>query len=163
MRRDLNSAHGTWSSSLTSSSTYTSLSCLGIHHQQDETVETSPFGMRLTWLLAYQCEQALFDRETQSCTDSRDSLVICGIYYVLWIYVVPKLRGYRIRQRALILDNGAVSHSLIKVPVAELDEWDATHDAVGHAIGEHVGNNGYDGEEGYGGTKGVKNADGDNI
>src|SRR5271168_2284039 len=99
MRRDPNSAHGTCSSYLTSSSTYTSLSCLGIHHQQDETVETSAFGMQLMWLLAYRCKQALFDRETQPCADSRDSLVLCGIYYIFWIYVVPKLRGYRIRQQ----------------------------------------------------------------
>ena len=126
-------------------------------------METSAFGMQLMWLLAYRCKQALFDRETQPCADSRDSLVLCGIYYIFWIYVVPKLRGYRIRQQALILDNGAVSHSLIKVPVTELDEWDATHDAVGHVIGERVENNDYDGEEVYAGTKEAKDVDVDNI
>ena len=53
---------------------------------------------------------------------------------MIWIYVIPKFRGYRIRQEALILDNGAVSHKLVKVPVDELQQWDDTHDAVGHDI-----------------------------
>jgi hypothetical protein len=91
------------------------------------------------------------------------SFVICAIYYILWIYVVPKLRGYRIRQEALILDNGAVSHRLVQVPADKLEEWDATHDAVGHTIGQHVENNGYDGDNGYADTKEVKNIDVEKI
>lgn len=37
----------------------------------------------------------------------------------------------RVRQEVLVLDDGAQSHTLVKVPVAELAEWDATHDPVG--------------------------------
>ncbi|KAH8890353.1 amino acid transporter [Thozetella sp. PMI_491] len=58
-------------------------------------------------------------------------LVGCGVYYFLWIWAVPKLRGYRIRQEVLQLDDGAQSHRLVKVPVEALADWDATHDVVG--------------------------------
>ncbi|KAF6814221.1 high affinity methionine permease [Colletotrichum plurivorum] len=61
-------------------------------------------------------------------------LVGCGVYYWLWIFVVPKARGYRIRQQVLELANGAQSHQLVKVPVVELAEWDATHDHVGRSL-----------------------------
>ncbi|KZL86037.1 high affinity methionine permease [Colletotrichum incanum] len=61
-------------------------------------------------------------------------LVGCGIYYWLWIYAIPKLRGYEIRQQVLELKNGAQSHKLVKVPVAELAEWDTNHDQVGRPL-----------------------------
>jgi len=34
------------------------------------------------------------------------------------------------------LDSGAKTHKLFKVPVAELAEWDATHDAVGRTMND---------------------------
>ncbi|KAL2145695.1 hypothetical protein VTI28DRAFT_6570 [Corynascus sepedonium] len=58
-------------------------------------------------------------------------LIGCGVYYYLWINLIPKFRGYRIRQENIVFEDGAQSHRLIKVPVAEVAEWDATHDAVG--------------------------------
>ncbi|KAK2038070.1 high-affinity methionine permease [Colletotrichum somersetense] len=61
-------------------------------------------------------------------------LVGCGVYYWLWIYAVPKLKGYEIRQQVLELADGAQSHKLIKVPVTKLAEWDATHDQVGRSL-----------------------------
>ncbi|KAK2054985.1 high-affinity methionine permease [Colletotrichum caudatum] len=61
-------------------------------------------------------------------------LVGCGVYYWFWIYAVPKLKGYEIRQQVLDLADGAQSHKLVKVPVAELAEWDATHDQVGRPL-----------------------------
>ncbi|KAJ8110959.1 hypothetical protein OPT61_g6335 [Boeremia exigua] len=63
-------------------------------------------------------------------------LIVCGLYYVGWIYVLPKVRGYRIRQGVITLDSGAKTHKLFKVPVAELAEWDATHDALGHTLND---------------------------
>jgi amino acid transporter len=66
-------------------------------------------------------------------------IIACGIYYVAWIYLIPKARGYRIRQEVLILDDGAQSHSLIKVPVERLVEWDANHDALGRTVREDSG------------------------
>ncbi|KAF9690886.1 hypothetical protein EKO04_010936 [Ascochyta lentis] len=63
-------------------------------------------------------------------------LVVCGLYYVGWIYVIPKVRGYRIRQGLITLDSGARSHKLFKVPIDELAAWDATHDAVGRELAD---------------------------
>ncbi|CZR58395.1 related to methionine transport protein, high affinity [Phialocephala subalpina] len=49
-------------------------------------------------------------------------LVICGIYYAFWIYILPKFKGYRIRQELLVLDDeNAKVHRLVKVPLAELE------------------------------------------
>lgn len=62
------------------------------------------------------------------------SLIVCGLYYVGWIYVIPRVRGYRIRQGVITLDSGAKTHNLIKVPVSELSTWDATHDALGRRV-----------------------------
>ena len=64
------------------------------------------------------------------------SLVVCCLYYVGWVCVIPKARGYRIRQGLITLDNGAKTHRLFKVPVAELTAWDATHDALGRDIND---------------------------
>ncbi|KAL8403543.1 hypothetical protein RB594_008710 [Gaeumannomyces avenae] len=60
-------------------------------------------------------------------------LVVCYLYYYLWLTLLPKWRGYRIRPEILDVDegSGANTHRLIKVPLAELDEWDATHDDAG--------------------------------
>lgn len=62
------------------------------------------------------------------------SLLGCGVYYWLWIYVVPKARGYRIRQQVLELADGAQNHKLVNVPVADLAAWNATHDHVGRPL-----------------------------
>lgn len=39
------------------------------------------------------------------------------------------------RQTVLEFEDGAVSHSLVKVRIQDLDEWDATHDASGKLVG----------------------------
>ncbi|KAL2260309.1 hypothetical protein VTK26DRAFT_5717 [Humicola hyalothermophila] len=62
-------------------------------------------------------------------------IVGCVVYYYLWIWAIPKLRGYRLRQETVTFEDGAQSHRLVKVPVAEVAEWDATHDAVGRPLG----------------------------
>ncbi|EXJ87337.1 hypothetical protein A1O3_04296 [Capronia epimyces CBS 606.96] len=61
-------------------------------------------------------------------------VVLCGLYYVFWIYAIPYWRGYRVRQETLELDGGANTHRLTKVPLAELEEWDRTHDPIGREI-----------------------------
>jgi hypothetical protein len=38
------------------------------------------------------------------------------------------------RQTILEFEDGAVSHSLVKVKIDDLEEWDATHDATGKRI-----------------------------
>ena len=62
-------------------------------------------------------------------------LVGCVVYYWLWVYGIPYIGGYRLRQEVVNLGDGAVSHKLLKIPKAELLEWDASHDAVGRALG----------------------------
>lgn len=59
----------------------------------------------------------------------------CGVYYALWIYVLPKLRKYSVRQIVIVLENGEQTHKIVKVPNVEVAQWDATHDAVGREIG----------------------------
>lgn len=59
------------------------------------------------------------------------SLLACGVYYYLWIHAIPQWRGYRIRHETVLLDGGEVTHRLTKVNVANLAEWDATHNAAG--------------------------------
>lgn len=61
-------------------------------------------------------------------------VLACFAYYVLWVKLIPKWRGYELRQEVLQLESGAQGHQLIKVPIDQVAEWDATHDAVGRAI-----------------------------
>lgn len=67
---------------------------------------------------------------------SSHSILACGAYYVLWIWILPHFGGYRIRHQKLILDGGEVTHKLVKVPLEKLEIWDAEHDAVGAKVGE---------------------------
>ncbi|WVQ78135.1 hypothetical protein IAT38_000216 [Cryptococcus sp. DSM 104549] len=61
-------------------------------------------------------------------------LALCGIYYILWTRIFPKIGGYRLRQGVIELEGGAVSHKLIKVKLADLAKWDAEHDVSGREI-----------------------------
>lgn len=62
-------------------------------------------------------------------------MMAAGIYYVVWMRLVPKWRGYRIRAEiSLVDDNGATTHRLVRVPVAELARWDAEHDETGQTL-----------------------------
>ncbi|EON98435.1 putative high affinity methionine permease protein [Phaeoacremonium minimum UCRPA7] len=85
-------------------------------------------------------------------------LVACGIYYSFWIYIIPKLKGYRVRQEVLFLENGAQSHRIIKVPIEKLPEWDRTHDAVGRLRRRQVGEEGKVSEVGGSEDNSEKNA-----
>ncbi|KAB5523079.1 amino acid permease-domain-containing protein [Coniochaeta sp. 2T2.1] len=64
-------------------------------------------------------------------------IIACGLYYTVWKYVLPRLGGYRLRQEVLVLDNGAQSHQILKVPIEEVASWDATHDAVGRPLRDY--------------------------
>jgi len=59
-------------------------------------------------------------------------MILCGIYYVFWMYLIPIWRKYKIRTEILEIDHdGANTHRLVKVPLNELDQWDAEHDESG--------------------------------
>lgn len=60
-------------------------------------------------------------------------MIVCFLYCALWMWVLPKWRGYRIRPEILdVSDNGANTHRLTKVPLSELAQWDAEHDDAGN-------------------------------
>jgi hypothetical protein len=66
-------------------------------------------------------------------------MVLCGIYYVFWIYIIPKWRGYIIRPEVVEVDsNGANTHRLVRVPALEIEKWDAEHDEAGNLRQRHV-------------------------
>ncbi|KAG6837243.1 hypothetical protein H0H93_012638 [Arthromyces matolae] len=65
-------------------------------------------------------------------------LVISGLAYVLYIHILPKLGGYKIRQLVEKLDDGAMTNRLVKVLNSELAEWDATHDEHGEVIERRI-------------------------
>ncbi|KAL2437194.1 High-affinity methionine permease [Exophiala dermatitidis] len=61
-------------------------------------------------------------------------IIACFVYYAFWLWILPRFRGYRIRHEKLVLEGGEVTHKLVKVPVDQLEHWDATHDAYGAEI-----------------------------
>lgn len=84
-------------------------------------------------------------------------IILCVAYYFTWIYGIPYLRGYRIRQSALQLQDGANTHTLIKVPLDQLEEWDKTHDPSGKLIDDDSGLERDAGTDGH--WKGATNLD----
>ncbi|KAF8071685.1 high affinity methionine permease [Lyophyllum atratum] len=61
-------------------------------------------------------------------------LVISGLAYVVWIQILPKIKGLAIRQLTERLDDGAHTNKLVRVHNSKLAEWDATHDEHGEVI-----------------------------
>lgn len=65
-------------------------------------------------------------------------IVVCALYYVAGIYLLPKWRGYRIRTEvSAVDDNGAATHRLVQVPLQELAVWDREHDDAGRLRRRH--------------------------
>ena len=59
------------------------------------------------------------------------------MYYIVWMYVLPHFGKYAVRQEIVVLDDqGTNSHILVKVPLGEVDAWDAAHDPTGRPIGD---------------------------
>ena len=57
-------------------------------------------------------------------------------YYILWIFVLPRLGGYHIRQEIIPLAFGANTHQLVKVKNNDLAAWDEIHDIKGNRISQ---------------------------
>ncbi|KAI9708247.1 MAG: hypothetical protein M1820_004201 [Bogoriella megaspora] len=64
-------------------------------------------------------------------------IILCGIYYWVWLVLLPKVKNYQVRQTLEELGDGAVTHRLIKVPNEDVARWDAEHDVTGRAINRH--------------------------
>ncbi|KAL7756653.1 hypothetical protein ACKLNR_013646 [Fusarium oxysporum f. sp. zingiberi] len=59
-------------------------------------------------------------------------MATCGIYYYLWMKVLPHWGNYSIRSQVISVDdNGANTHRLLRVPNSKVSEWDAAHDDLG--------------------------------
>ncbi|KAJ5462238.1 hypothetical protein N7530_010443 [Penicillium desertorum] len=41
---------------------------------------------------------------------------LCGVYYYVWIKLLPRIQGFKWEQTVLKLDNGALAHRLVRVP-----------------------------------------------
>ncbi|OTA98282.1 hypothetical protein M426DRAFT_17573 [Hypoxylon sp. CI-4A] len=67
-------------------------------------------------------------------------LILCVIYYVSWMYLLPRWGKYKLRPEILNVDaSGANTHRLVKVPLSELEKWDEDHDESGRLRRRHVG------------------------
>lgn len=61
-----------------------------------------------------------------------NSMILCGLYYVVWMHLLPRWRGYQIRAEIVTEQDGKVSaHRLVKVPDYDVERWDASHDESG--------------------------------
>ncbi|KDN62608.1 putative high-affinity methionine permease [Colletotrichum sublineola] len=60
-------------------------------------------------------------------------ILLCVIYYIAWMYVFPRWLGYEIRTEVVDVDgNGANTHRLVRVPKADVAQWDEEHDEAGN-------------------------------
>lgn len=66
-----------------------------------------------------------------------DSIAACGVYYYLWIKVLPRIGGYELRQTIINVGGDATAHKLVKVPKSQVEEWDQEHDASGRLRRRH--------------------------
>ncbi|KAI2466901.1 amino acid transporter [Annulohypoxylon bovei var. microspora] len=67
-------------------------------------------------------------------------ILMCGLYYVLWMFLLPKWGGYKIRPEILsVEEHGANTHRLIRVPLSEVEKWDEEHDEAGRLRRRQIG------------------------
>ena len=100
----------------------------------------------------------LVNASERTLINNMHSLVACGLYFVLWIYILPHFGKYRIRQELIDLDSeSAKTHRLVKVALTELEVWDAEHDVLGQRVALSAGSgNGSQDAEHYGEKDGRK-------
>ncbi|MCJ1384114.1 hypothetical protein MMC17_007230 [Xylographa soralifera] len=72
------------------------------------------------------------------CVVGLGILLACAVYYVLWIYILPRFGHYQIRQEVVPLPFGANTHRLVKVKDTEVAAWDRVHDLKGNMISEEA-------------------------
>jgi hypothetical protein len=66
-------------------------------------------------------------------------LVGMGLYYYVWVHLLPRIRHYSIRTLTVVNDDGSVVHLLKRVPNVEVEQWDQSHDDAGNLLGEATG------------------------
>lgn len=60
-----------------------------------------------------------------------NSIGACVVYYYIWVWLLPKWRKYELRQTIIHGENGITAHRLVKIPLEDIETWDAEHDASG--------------------------------
>ncbi|KAJ5646184.1 hypothetical protein N7490_002556 [Penicillium lividum] len=65
------------------------------------------------------------------CVTGLAIIAFCVFYYYVWVWLLPKWYKYQLRQTIIYGENGITAHRLVKIPLADLETWDAEHDASG--------------------------------
>ncbi|KAI4746120.1 amino acid transporter [Aureobasidium sp. EXF-12298] len=68
------------------------------------------------------------------CVTGIGILLICGVYYYSWLYVLPKWGKYKIKQEVIVLGDGSSTNSLVKVALTDLESWEQNHDEAGRVV-----------------------------
>lgn len=111
-------------------------------------LETSASGMPLTASSVLLCKPFFLLRPSIHLTNTGFSVIICGLYYVFWMHLLPKWKGYQIRTEITnVDDNGANTHRLVRIPNAEVAKWDEEHDEAGNLRQRRVPSSGDSGKE----------------
>ncbi|KAJ5926130.1 hypothetical protein N7516_007903 [Penicillium verrucosum] len=50
------------------------------------------------------------------CAVALGIIGVCGVYYYVWIKLLPRIQGFKWEQTVLKLDDGALAHRLVRVP-----------------------------------------------
>ncbi|KAJ6127813.1 Amino acid/polyamine transporter I [Penicillium samsonianum] len=50
------------------------------------------------------------------CAVALGIIGLCGVYYYVWIKLLPRIQGFKWEQTVLKLDDGALAHRLVRVP-----------------------------------------------
>lgn len=70
-------------------------------------------------------------------------IALCGLYYYVWMKLLPRLGNYSIRSEVIdVDDNGANTHRILRIPNSEVAEWDDTHDELGQKLRQRRGTHG---------------------
>ena len=54
---------------------------------------------------------------------------VCIAYYLVWAFLLPKLGKYQNKIETFQLPSGELGHSVVKVPLDRVAEWEATHES----------------------------------
>ncbi|KAI5207896.1 amino acid transporter [Aureobasidium subglaciale] len=68
------------------------------------------------------------------CVAGIGILLLCGVYYYSWLYLLPKLGKYQVKQEVIVLEDGSSTNSLVRVPLDQLEKWNQDHDAAGRVV-----------------------------
>lgn len=65
-------------------------------------------------------------------------IFVCGAYYFIWRYTLPKLGNYVHREVIYKLENGELGNTIIKVKLDDLEVWDQEHETDENGISRKI-------------------------